>query len=170
MTFETQYLAAVSLLTAILLGNSFGLCFGRQAQLVQEMGEEALALELLLQELFIEIPEPHLRWRVIKHIRCARRAPHPACGITTPYLLLDPFALLYVPVYVYVCGQQSMCAMTVRCSLPAHLRARHPSGARLTQSYLPQAQIARCPRCMCCARCGLVCRQAVVCIRCVSGC
>lgn len=131
LTFETQYLAAISLVTAILFGNTFAFSFDRQRQIIQEIAEEIFALELLLQELFIEIPEPHLRWRVIKHIRCVRRTPqHPACGILVPCLLLDSFALLYV--LVYVCGQQSMCAMMACCSLPAHLQARHPSDARFT--------------------------------------
>lgn len=71
LTFETQYLAAISLVTAILLGNTFGFSFDRQRQIIAEMSEEVFALELLLQELFIEISEPHLRWRVIKHIKCA---------------------------------------------------------------------------------------------------
>ena len=76
LTYETQYLAAISLVTAILLGNTFGWSFDRQRQIIQEMSEEVFAIELLLQELFIEISEPHLRWRVIKHIKCAatRRA------------------------------------------------------------------------------------------------
>eukprot|EP00892_Ulva_mutabilis_P004604 jgi/Ulvmu1/2515/UM138_0019.1 len=69
LTFETQYLAAISLVTAILFGNTFAFSFDRQRQIIQEIAEEIFALELLLQELFIEIPEPHLRWRVIKHIK-----------------------------------------------------------------------------------------------------
>jgi hypothetical protein len=73
LTFETQYLAAISLVTAILLGNTFAFSFDRQRQIIAEMSEEVFALELLLQELFIEISEPHLRWRVIKHIKCAPR-------------------------------------------------------------------------------------------------
>ena len=71
LTFETQYLAAISLVTAILFGNTFAFSFDRQRQIIQEMAEEIFALELLLQELFIDIPEPHLRWRVIKNIKCA---------------------------------------------------------------------------------------------------
>jgi hypothetical protein len=70
LTFETQYLAAVSLVTAILLGNTFGFCFNRQSEIIKEIAEEVFAIEVLLQELFIEIPEPHLRWRVIKHLKC----------------------------------------------------------------------------------------------------
>lgn len=70
LTFETQYLAAISLVTAILFGNTFAFSFDRQRQIIQEMAEEIFALELLLQELFIDIPEPHLRWRVIKNIKC----------------------------------------------------------------------------------------------------
>lgn len=58
-------------MTAILLGNTFAFSFDRQRQIIAEMSEEVFALELLLQELFIEISEPHLRWRVIKHIKCA---------------------------------------------------------------------------------------------------
>jgi hypothetical protein len=69
LTFETQYLSAISLVTAILLGNTFAFSFDRQRQIIAEMSEEIFALELLLQELFIEIHEPHLRWRVIKHIK-----------------------------------------------------------------------------------------------------
>jgi hypothetical protein len=72
LTFETQYLAAISLVTAILFGNTFAFCFDRQRQIIAEMAEEIFALELLLQELFIEISEPHLRWRVIKHIKCVQ--------------------------------------------------------------------------------------------------
>jgi hypothetical protein len=71
LTFETQYLSAISLVTAILLGNTFAFSFDRQRQIICEMSEEIFALELLLQELFMEIHEPHLRWRVIKHIKCA---------------------------------------------------------------------------------------------------
>jgi hypothetical protein len=74
LTFETQYLAAISLVTAILFGNTFAFSFDRQRQIIQEMAEEVFALELLLQELFIDIPEPHLRWRVIKNIKCASNA------------------------------------------------------------------------------------------------
>lgn len=74
LTFETQYLSAISLVTAILLGNTFAFSFDRQRQIIAEMSEEVFALELLLQELFIEISEPHLRWRVIKHIKCAAAA------------------------------------------------------------------------------------------------
>lgn len=74
LTFETQYLAAISLVTAILFGNTFAFSFDRQRQIIQEMAEEIFALELLLQELFIDIPEPHLRWRVIKNIKCGPHA------------------------------------------------------------------------------------------------
>lgn len=69
LTYETQYLAAISLVTAILLGNTFGFAFDRQRQIIQEISNEVFALELLLQEAFLELPEPHLRWRVIKHVR-----------------------------------------------------------------------------------------------------
>lgn len=71
LTFEAQYLGTVSFVTATLLGNTFGWTFAKQQMLVAQLSEEVFALELLLQELFIEIPEPHLRWRVIQHIKCA---------------------------------------------------------------------------------------------------
>ena len=64
-------MAAISFLTAVLFANTFGLCFAAQREIVSAMSKEVFALELLLQELFIQIPEPHLRWRVIKHIKCA---------------------------------------------------------------------------------------------------
>jgi hypothetical protein len=71
LTFETQYLGAISFLTAVLFANTFGLCFAAQREIVCALSKEVFALELLLQELFISIPEPNLRWRVIKHIKCA---------------------------------------------------------------------------------------------------
>ena len=75
LTFEAQYLGTVSFVTATLLGNTFGWTFAKQQQLVAQLSEEVFAIELLVQELFIEIPEPHLRWRVIQHIKCALGGP-----------------------------------------------------------------------------------------------
>lgn len=70
LTFEAQYLGTISFVTATLLGNTFGWTFSKQQMMVAQLSEEVFALELLLQELFIEIPEPYLRWRVIQYIEC----------------------------------------------------------------------------------------------------
>lgn len=69
LTYETQFLAAISLVTAILLGNTFAFSFDRQRQIIQAMSEEVFAVELLVQEAFLELPEPKLRWSVIRHVR-----------------------------------------------------------------------------------------------------
>ena len=90
LTFETQYLAAISFLTAVLFGNTFGFCFGGQREIVSAMSEEVFALELLLQELFIQIPEPNLRWRVIKHIKCAAFTCFPCAGVSAFAIMCRP--------------------------------------------------------------------------------
>ena len=56
-----------------------------QRSIIQEMSEEVFAVELLLQEAFLSLPEPHLRWRIIKHVRC---------GYTTLYLELTSAVFL----------------------------------------------------------------------------
>jgi hypothetical protein len=53
LTFETQYLAAISFVTAILFGNTFGFSFNGQREIVSAMSEEVFALELLLQACFV---------------------------------------------------------------------------------------------------------------------
>lgn len=69
LTFETQFLGVISFLTAVLLGNTFAFAFDRQRQIIAEISEEVFALELLLQEAFLELPEPNLRWRLIKQVK-----------------------------------------------------------------------------------------------------
>eukprot|EP00892_Ulva_mutabilis_P004603 jgi/Ulvmu1/2514/UM138_0018.1 len=115
LTFETQYLAAVSFVTAILLGNSFGLCFNRQAQLLQEMGEEVLSLELLLQELFIEIPEPHLRWRVIKHIRSYIDKEMQAKDVDSPFSTDGSIVKIFDALLTLKCGEEKQISKLVEC-------------------------------------------------------
>ena len=101
LTFETQYMGAISFLTAVLFGNTFGLCFDGQRQIVSAMSKEVFALELLLQELFITIPEPNLRWRVIKQIKCAASA-----------LVLAAAAAAHAAPALRSCSQHSAAATT----------------------------------------------------------
>lgn len=67
--FETNVFSLLSILYAILFGNTFTFLYTRQERLVQEMYEEALCLELVLEETFLADSRVEDRTMVVAELR-----------------------------------------------------------------------------------------------------
>eukprot|EP01026_Neomeris_dumetosa_P014954 TRINITY_DN15573_c0_g2_i8.p1 TRINITY_DN15573_c0_g2~~TRINITY_DN15573_c0_g2_i8.p1 ORF type:complete len:274 (-),score=29.31 TRINITY_DN15573_c0_g2_i8:241-1062(-) len=64
--FETSYFGFISIIYAIIIGNTFGFLYTRQTRIVEELYEEILALEILVQEVFLHVDDIGDRYNLLK--------------------------------------------------------------------------------------------------------
>eukprot|EP01023_Acetabularia_acetabulum_P048210 TRINITY_DN5091_c0_g3_i1.p1 TRINITY_DN5091_c0_g3~~TRINITY_DN5091_c0_g3_i1.p1 ORF type:complete len:374 (-),score=55.34 TRINITY_DN5091_c0_g3_i1:411-1532(-) len=64
--FETSYFGFVSIVYAILIGNTFAFLLNRQTMIVQELYQEILALEILIQNMFLNVDDLGDRYNLIR--------------------------------------------------------------------------------------------------------
>lgn len=67
--FETNVFSLLSILYAILFGNTFTFLYNRQERLVQELYEEVLCSEVLLEETFLAVHDSVERRQVVRVMR-----------------------------------------------------------------------------------------------------
>lgn len=69
--FETSFFGFLSFLFATMIGNTFGMLYTRQTQIVQELYKEVLALECLLVECLQQVENQDERRNIVSLLTCA---------------------------------------------------------------------------------------------------
>eukprot|EP01025_Chloroclados_australasicus_P016862 TRINITY_DN18615_c0_g1_i2.p1 TRINITY_DN18615_c0_g1~~TRINITY_DN18615_c0_g1_i2.p1 ORF type:complete len:406 (-),score=35.47 TRINITY_DN18615_c0_g1_i2:122-1339(-) len=67
--FETSYFGFLSVTYAIIIGNTFAVLYDQQTRIIQDLYDEVLALEILIQEIFLSIDDIGDRYNLFRKIK-----------------------------------------------------------------------------------------------------